>query len=178
MKDKRTFRKCVRIIICKEDEILLCRRFSDKGQVNNYLFPGGGIEEDDSITETVVKECLEEVGVKVKNVRLLGLVDKYEMDNPNPERAKLFKGNEDTWCVCDFDGINDKHLGVEGDAMPYTWETKDNAIKLIKTMKFDGGGIDISSNKIRAITRLKEKKFSLESLFNKPISPKSRIFPW
>ena len=130
-KDKRWYRKCVRVAITKGDKVLLGKKIID-GKFVGYEFPGGGVEEGDSLEETVKKECLEEVGISVTNIKHLGISFKYEVNYPNPERAKLYKGGEDTWFSCEFVKFNKELHGIEGDSLPYTWETVPNAINLIK----------------------------------------------
>ena len=143
MKDNRGYRPCVRVIIIKGKEILLCKRLEGK-EIKNYTFPGGGIEEGETIEESVVKECLEEVGVLVNNVQELGLKHRYEKEFDKPERAKLYRGIEDIWCVADFERIEKKLYGSQNDAMTYTWETPKKAIELFleKNTQYSQGSID------------------------------------
>lgn len=133
MTDKRTYRQCVRIIIINNNnEVVLGKRFNDDGSLMFYEFPGGGIEKGDTLEETVIKECLEEVGLRVRNVKKLNLQYKYDIDFSNPDKAKLYRGGEDTWVVCEYIKSDKKLYNTENDALPYTWETVDNAINLIK----------------------------------------------
>lgn len=134
LKDTRKYRQCVRIIITKGDKVLLGKKFINDEFVG-YEFPGGGIEEGYSLEETVRKECLEEVGIKVTNITSLGIQFKYDVNYPNPERAKLYRGGEDTFFTAEFVSFNNKLHDSEGDALPYTWETIPNAIKLISNYK-------------------------------------------
>lgn len=129
--DEKTYRRCVRVLILKEDKVLL-GRMRKEGQFICYLFPGGGVEEGDSIEESARKECLEEVGIAVKNVRQMGYVVKYTCEFDKPERAALYLGCEDFYCLCDY-GEDDKKLyGSEGDSLLCTWETPEVAIALIE----------------------------------------------
>lgn len=128
--DKRGYRRCVRVIIQKGDKVLICKKFM-RGEWVGYEFPGGGIEPGESIKATVVKECLEEVGILVKNVQALGIEFTYELDYPNPERAKLYRGGIDLWQRCVY-VRDDKHLfNTEGDGVSSTWVTLNEAVKLI-----------------------------------------------
>lgn len=129
--DKRTYRKCVRIIICDDDEIVLGKKYIH-GKFSCYEFPGGGIEDGDDFQQTVIKEALEEVGIRVDDVQSLGLEFKYEIDYPNPERAKLYRGGVDIWYMAKFVSYDKSLLNSEGDALPYTWETIPNAVRKIK----------------------------------------------
>jgi len=56
------------VIIC--DGCLLATKMRDQGGVY-YILPGGGQLPGETMENTVIRECLEEVGVKVKVNRLL-----------------------------------------------------------------------------------------------------------
>ena len=130
LNDKRGYRQCVRVIIVNGKEILLGKKYID-GKFVCYEFPGGGLEGDD-VNTAVVKECLEEVGIQVKNVKALGVEYQYDIDYPNPERAKKYRGGKDIWMTAEFSRKDDKFHDSEGDALPYTWETIDSARKKIE----------------------------------------------
>lgn len=130
MSDKRRYRPCVRVIIVNDDKILL--GYWMKGdEVVNYTFPGGGIEEGDTVEETAIKECLEEVGILITDVKQLGLKVTYEKEFSNPERAKLYRGLEDTWCVATFKKTDTSVYNKEDDALSFIWEKPSKAIDLI-----------------------------------------------
>lgn len=129
--DNRGYRKCVRIIIRKGDQVLLGERFYHDGSLMFYEFPGGGIEKGDSVEDTVKKESLEEVGIIVDNVKSLDLHFSYDISYTNPSRAKKYRGGEDVWYVADYVGQDHSEHGKEGDALPHRWVNIDHAIKLI-----------------------------------------------
>lgn len=58
--DKLVFRPSAYGLLIKDDKILLSKQW------DGYDFPGGGVEIDESIEETVVREFWEETGLKVK----------------------------------------------------------------------------------------------------------------
>lgn len=125
LKDKRGYRQCIRVIIVNGKEILLGKKYV-KGEFVGYEFPGGGLEGDD-INTAVVKECLEEVGIQVKNPKALGVEYQYDIDYPKPERAKLYRGGRDIWMTAEFVRKNTELHDSEGDALPYSWETIEKA---------------------------------------------------
>ena len=151
--DKRTYRNTVRVIIIKDDKILLGKKVLDNRPAV-YAFPGGGVEKHDSMEETVIKECLEEVGVLVKNVRSLNLVHRYNVPDDFffGERAKLFKGLDNNWYIAEFFQYDKTHHGVEGDDMPFTWVTLDQAEKLI----IDGPKSEFNPGRLEAIEKVKQ----------------------
>ena len=95
--DTRTLRKCVRVIITNGNSILLCKKYI-KGKFSSYIFPGGGFDNGDDLINTAIKECLEEVGILIKNVKPIGLEITHEFEFEKPKRVKLYKGSTD---ICD-----------------------------------------------------------------------------
>ncbi len=62
-------RQCVRGIIRNGEKILLMKR-NKKGE-EFYIFPGGGIEKDETKEEALRREIFEEVGAKITNIKFL-----------------------------------------------------------------------------------------------------------
>ena len=89
------------------------------------------MEEGDSLEETVIKECLEEVGILVTEPTSLNMAVRYEIDYPNPERAKLYRGGEDNWFTAKKVKRDKSLHGVEGDLLPHEWVTIEAAINKI-----------------------------------------------
>ncbi len=56
-------RNSAKAIIIKDNRVLLTKNIDDAGFF--YLFPGGGQEFREELHETVVRECIEEVGCKI-----------------------------------------------------------------------------------------------------------------
>jgi len=73
-KSKIILRNAVRAIIFKEDNILMVFL----GKTNEYKFPGGGIEENETIEEALKREVLEEVGCNVNKIdKKIGIITEY-----------------------------------------------------------------------------------------------------
>ncbi len=151
--DKRTYRQCVRVIIIKDKKILLGQKFIN-GKFICYEFPGGGVEDNDSLEDTVIKECLEEVGILVHSVKSLNIKYKYELDYPNPERAKLYRGGEDNWFICVFGKQNKSLYNADNDKLPHTWVTIDEAINLID----NGPENSFNPTRLEVLNKLKYSK--------------------
>lgn len=56
-------------IVIRDKSVLLIHRINQGNEY--YVFPGGGVEEDETVEEAVVRELHEETSVEVKNLRLL-----------------------------------------------------------------------------------------------------------
>ncbi|GBU27802.1 hypothetical protein R84B8_01343 [Treponema sp. R8-4-B8] len=71
---KIIFRNAVRAIILKENSVLMV----SLGKTNEFKFPGGGIEENETIEEALKREVLEEVGCNViKIIKKIGIITEY-----------------------------------------------------------------------------------------------------
>ena len=66
----------VRVIVYRDDgDILLIRsRFSRQG----WALPGGGVKHNESYEQAAVREILEEIGLKIHNLRYLGKANSHE----------------------------------------------------------------------------------------------------
>lgn len=64
MKHKRSA-----VIIIENNHVALIKRENERGIY--YTFPGGGVEEDESLEETAIRESFEELGVRVVLERLI-----------------------------------------------------------------------------------------------------------
>lgn len=75
-------------IITKNDKVLMVRRAIKEGKLS-WQFPAGGIEAGEVAEEAAVRETLEETGLTVKAVRLLG-----ERVHPNTGRLMSYTACE------------------------------------------------------------------------------------
>ena len=55
----------VAALIWRGDEILICRRPADKARALLWEFPGGKVEAGETKAEALMRECREELGIKV-----------------------------------------------------------------------------------------------------------------
>ena len=137
VKDTRGYRRAVRVIVERENKILLGKRYIGENKKLIYLFPGGGIEDDEGVHEAAVKEVKEEVGLAVDNVRLIGHESRYDKVHEKPERAKLYRGSHDIWVCAKYDGKDTSELGSQGDSFPYMWLTLPEVVKVFKSLEQD-----------------------------------------
>lgn len=61
-------RPTVKVVIRHDDKILI---------LNNGLLPGGGVEEGETISDSIKRELQEEIGAIVSNVKEIGLVEQF-----------------------------------------------------------------------------------------------------
>ncbi len=68
--ERFTLRAAVYAMFIKEGKILLLRRFNTGWQDGKYSFPAGHLEAGEKVTDAVIREVLEEVGVELQPERL------------------------------------------------------------------------------------------------------------
>lgn len=146
------YRPCVRVIILKEGKVLLGKR-KYGGEFKHYEFPGGGVEKGYSPEETVVKECLEEVGIRVDNIRELGYVLRYPVSFYKKEKKVNYIGNVDKWYVADYVREDRSLYGDDRDQFEYLWKAPGDAVEAINK----GPRSPTNSSKLKALSLLIER---------------------
>jgi 8-oxo-dGTP pyrophosphatase MutT (NUDIX family) len=129
---KLPYRDRVEIIIRKGDDVLLTKnRNKDSG--DTWMgFPGGGL---DGLTakEACINECLEEVGIKIKNIRSLGITHTQEGGmSKKHDRHLKYRGSITKWYLADYDEMDRSRLGADGDSRQYVWRSVLRAIGDVK----------------------------------------------
>ncbi|TAL66303.1 MAG: NUDIX domain-containing protein [Legionella sp.] len=76
----------VRAFILKDNQLLLVKERSD----NLWTLPGGWVDVNESPSEAVIREVLEETGFHVKVIKFLALWDKQKHDHP-PQWPHIYK---------------------------------------------------------------------------------------
>lgn len=146
--DKRGYRRAVRVIVTKGGKIALGVRYKQDGLTPAYyLFPGGGVEDNETPAQAAIKEVKEEVGMLVKDPREIGHRVRYDKEFPQPDRAKLYKGSEDIWLTAIYVRVDKTLHGSAGDAFKYDWVTPDEAIRLFSQNLDDVGNV----NKVKGL---------------------------
>ena len=71
---------CNMIKINRGNEVLVLDKVKKYGW-EGLTFPGGHVEKVESITESVIREAKEETNLDVENIRYVGMISWYDMDN-------------------------------------------------------------------------------------------------
>ncbi len=93
-----------------------------------YQLPGGGVEPGQNLKSAAKAECLEEAGMKIKNVKIAikenyyedwyALVEKGEkITKKDKIRMKTYRGIKHNFLRADFDGYDKSLYGSEDDAL-------------------------------------------------------------
>lgn len=119
---RQRYRLAARGIIIKEDKILMIY----SSFYNDYTFPGGGVENGEDEILALRRECVEEAGVEIENVRpFCKIFEKRELD----EESYLL--HESHFYLCDIKEYTQRHLEDYEVALGYetVWVSIDDAIK-------------------------------------------------
>lgn len=118
-------RHTVSVMVTKGNLVLIASKSlpakNGKPGWKGFVFPGGGIEDGDSIIRTAEKETLEEVGVKIKDVKAIkGAYVETTIDIPRLDNhGRFFTHRSQQMCSAEYDGTDSGLLA--DDAMPYVW---------------------------------------------------------
>lgn len=128
----KPLRLSVRTIIVNDDKVILAKHLcKHTGNLKAYDLPGGGVDPEETLEDAVIKECLEEVGIRVKNVTPLGLVVENIGPMYNQTLNMHFAGNINHYFKADLDCYDSTLFNIEGDGMAYIEVSLDEAIDLI-----------------------------------------------
>lgn len=71
---------CNMIKINRGNDVLVLDKVKKYGW-EGLTFPGGHVENMESITDSVIREAKEETNLDVENIRYIGMISWYDMDN-------------------------------------------------------------------------------------------------
>lgn len=88
-KERHKLIPTVYLILIKNNRILLLRRYNTGFMDGYYSFPAGHVESDETLTQAMVREAKEEIGVDInkEDLRLIHVMHRKE---PNEERINFF----------------------------------------------------------------------------------------
>lgn len=86
-----------------------------------YVFPGGGIEANESVAQAAYKEALEEVGIKVDQVREVHRGPIKPIHALDHASEVHYSGDQTVYVTARFKDKDYSKYNCEGDAMNYEW---------------------------------------------------------
>jgi 8-oxo-dGTP pyrophosphatase MutT (NUDIX family) len=139
----KLWRNRVEVYILKDNQILV----GIHPEIG-YQVPGGGVEPNQTLFKAAEIECLEEVGVKIKNIKFALNKNYYEdwyklVQNGVPitkkdrQRMVKYRGIKHNFLKADFDGYDNRLFGSQNDKLKKIqfWDKKRLINEFIKQGK-------------------------------------------
>lgn len=143
------YRDRVEVLIVKDGKVLVTKNKNKDTGDEWYGFPGGGLD-GDTPEKTCISECLEEVGIKVKNPKLLNVPECTEEGMGKKDNRHLkFRGSKTKWYTAEYVEVDRSKLGDDGDSRRYAWRSPQEALGDVN----DGRGI--CRHRVKALNALK-----------------------
>jgi len=151
----RPWRPRSEVYIIKDSKLLVGYVKNDKWE--GYIIPGGGIDMGENPEKAATRECLEEIGVKVKDLKLLSVkkIAYQETINSDVANASKYSREFSGAIFMTFIGYFDKY--VEGKEFTLKEITFNEAIKF-----FDKNTKD--QKKSSDVYNYEKSKYVLETL--------------
>lgn len=122
-------RQKVEVVIINKDGLICMCPPSNKRRY--WTIPGGGIDEGETHVDAAIRECLEEVGIMVKNVRSLNFSKVFM--NITRATQEGYDGGESHFYVADFSHYDTSLFDSAGDGRNITWQTLGQARRAFGT---------------------------------------------
>lgn len=146
------YRDRVEVLIQKDGNILLTRNKNKDNGDEWWGLPGGGVD-GQRPTEACQNECLEEVGIRIKNIKNLGITHTQEGGMSKKDNRHLkYRGSITDWYSADFDEVDRSKLGDDNDSRKYAWKSPKEALQALKQGKY------MSTPRVNAVKALKPVK--------------------
>lgn len=102
------------------------------------VFPGGGVEENETVEEAAIKECLEEVGIRVKDVIALTKGPVKPIPDSDLQAQTLYRGDQTIYVAARYVDRDYGKYNCEGDAMEFEWVEPVIAAGMVRDGSQDG----------------------------------------
>ena len=141
------------LVYNRNNEILICERARTP---DSWQFPQGGVEPDDSLEESVLRELEEELGASRELFAIsyqLNTTYKYDWDQI-PEFAKgIWRGQSQSFWLVSYLGT-DKQIILDrscGEFRNWKWCARDKLLKLTDKIRFESYKLVLEEIEKRAL---------------------------
>lgn len=118
-------RRATRALVFDQERRMALLHATNKGY---HKLPGGGIEDGEDMFEALRRECLEEIGCNIGNIRELGIIEEYRNG---------FKLHQVSYCyIADLvgeQGQNKLEEDEAADGFEPEWMKLEDAIKILES---------------------------------------------
>lgn len=134
------YRQRTEVLIIKDKKILVTIIPKWANISKDYFgFPGGGLEPGETYIDAIKRECLEEVGIQIKNIRKINVKPKIFLWNKDYKkrfnethrfgsRVQQFNGTQTIYFLADYQNTNMSLYGTDDDQLKYEFISIDEAI--------------------------------------------------
>jgi len=109
---RKSYRRRAEMYVVDGDSIWVGVKDNDKVLKNSYTIPGGGVDDGETPINGAIRETLEEVAIRVKNIKDITLRPPFRLDFDDPGDSR-WKGTEIYSFTAEFDKV-DKRLWGKG----------------------------------------------------------------
>jgi 8-oxo-dGTP pyrophosphatase MutT (NUDIX family) len=129
--DPSTIRERVEVIIRKDNMIALIRSHDERNAPHWRGLPGGGVD-GDTHENACTNEALEEIGIRIKDIKYTGVSYLEEAVSAKGNRRSIYSRSRTTWYYADFNYMDISRLGADNDIRRFDWVTLEEARKLLE----------------------------------------------
>jgi len=128
------------LVFNAEKRIFLGERLGEPG---HWQFPQGGVEDDCSLKENVIREIQEELGIKRKHIGdiiQLSATHEYDWENVPVHALGKWRGQSQTFWAVQFIG-EDRNIKIDGEQaefMNWQWCDKKKVLSLAEPKRLVG----------------------------------------
>ena len=105
----KPYRERVGVYIFKENKLLVGKIKTSSW--SGYVVPGGGVDPGESLEDAAIRESKEELGVSIKNLKLISTNVKIKYDKED----KKYCGYNNSFFTADYDKDDTSLFNSEGD---------------------------------------------------------------
>ena len=129
---KKLYRERVGVYIFKDDKLVVGKIKTSSW--SGYIVPGGGVDPRESLEDAAIREVKEELGISIKNLKLLSknIKIKYSEINKFNKKYEHYSGYNNSFFVAEYNNEDKSIFNSEGDGFDIKEVTISELINFFK----------------------------------------------